>query len=379
MKKIVIVLDGVADRGIETLGGKTPLEFASTKNMDALANKCQLGLVNTIPEGMEIGSAVANLSLLGFDPSTYNGRAVIEGAGVGLATNSENMYIRTNFVTFEGQDYASSKIKSYSAYDVKTEISQPLSDLLSKEVFKHPYILHNVGSFRNILEVVGGRELYPLNFAPAHDIINQPISGYISHEGREGDFFTLQEKAYEVLKGNGSQVNGIWFWGASVEPNLPEDTSNRCILCETILLKGISSIAKIKNFETEATPFEEFLKVKLQKSLEAIKTYDDIYIHIQETDDLSHECMSKEKARAIELFDEVFLPGLLEGIEGAFSLLITSDHFTFSDTGGHGGEAVPFMLYRTDVTANNELRYTELDCKQTGLVLNAGQLLERMK
>ena len=103
MKKITLVLDGVADRPNAALGNKTPLEYAKTPNLDALYAKALGGTVLTIPDGLEVGSAVANLSLLGFDPHTYRGRSIIEAAGLHLPMNEEDLYIRCNLVTFELQ------------------------------------------------------------------------------------------------------------------------------------------------------------------------------------------------------------------------------------------------------------------------------------
>lgn len=68
MKYIVVLGDGMADEPIESLNGKTPLEYARTPEMDALAAKSEIGLLHTIPEGMSPGSDTANLAVMGYDP-----------------------------------------------------------------------------------------------------------------------------------------------------------------------------------------------------------------------------------------------------------------------------------------------------------------------
>ena len=75
MKYVVVLGDGMADEPIEQLGGKTPLEYAKTPNMDRLSKLSEIGLVHTIPEGMKPGSDTANLSVLGYDPKKYRGFA----------------------------------------------------------------------------------------------------------------------------------------------------------------------------------------------------------------------------------------------------------------------------------------------------------------
>lgn len=376
MKKITIVLDGVADRPNEKLGGKTPLEYAKTPNLDALYQKSTAGVVRTIPPGLEIGSAVANLSLLGFDPHTYRGRAIIEAAGLDFPINEDDLYIRCNMVTLEGDSFENSVLASYSAHEISTELAEPIANMLAKDVFASDYSLRYCGSFRNILIVKDGKKLYPVDFMAAHDIIGQPIASYIRHEGNQAPFFDLMERAYEKMQGNGTKANGLWFWGASIVPEIKGDTAGRVVLSETLLMNGITKIAGLRNIETEreGMTFDTFLEHKLENALSVVNEYDDIYVHIQEPDDLSHELMPVEKAASIESFDRIFLPRFLDGINGEYSLTVSSDHFTFSDTGGHGGDPVPFMAYNSAHKTSRGGRFTEAFCQEAGTELSPAEL-----
>ena len=103
MKRITLILDGSADRPNAALMNKTPLAAANTPNLDALAQKAtKLLRVKTIPDGLEVGSAVANMGLLGLDPHMYRGRAALEAAGSGIPLDPNNLYIRTNLATLTG-------------------------------------------------------------------------------------------------------------------------------------------------------------------------------------------------------------------------------------------------------------------------------------
>jgi len=376
MKKITIVLDGVADRPNAKLGGKTPLEYANTPNLDALFRKSRYGTVRTIPEGLEVGSAVANLSLLGFDPSTYRGRAVIEAAGLHMPIDENDMYIRVNMVNFEGDSFEGSKIKSYSAFDISTEKAKPVADALAKAVYNNEYKLNYCGSFRNILAVKGGRKLYPLDFMAAHDIIGQPIAPFIKTDGPQAPFFRLMKESYEFLKTQNSEANGVWFWGASIMPDIHGDSTGRVALSETLLMDGITEISGIPNIGTvrEGRSFADFLEEKLSKAIKAVNEYDNIYVHIQETDDLSHELQPVEKMEAIEAFDRVFLPAFLESLHGEYTIKLASDHFTFSDTGSHGGEPVPFLFFDPANVKSSQGRYTEQNCREADFLLTSEQL-----
>ena len=100
---IVLLGDGMADRPLAELGGRTPLMAARTPNMDHIALKGVLGTVRTIPEGMALGSDVANLSVLGYDPAAvYTGRSPIEAAGMGVDLGPGDVAYRCNLVTLGG-------------------------------------------------------------------------------------------------------------------------------------------------------------------------------------------------------------------------------------------------------------------------------------
>lgn len=380
MKKITIVLDGVADRPNEALGGKTPLEFAKTPNLDALARRSEMGLVRTIPPGMEVGSAVGNLSMLGFDPSGYRGRSYVEAAGMGLPISEDDLYVRVNFVTLAGSSLWDSSIKSYSAYDVPTEQAAPIAEKLAKNVFGDPNNLIYCGSFRSTLIVRDGQKRYPVDLAPAHDIIGQPLAPYLEKMKAEApEFLELLERSYAELQDTGTPINGIWLWGASVAPEISGSTEGRIALSETLLMDGITTITGIPNVGTERAgrSYEDFVEEKLQKALEALPTYDRLYIHFQETDDQAHELAPRAKAEAIEIFDRVFLPRFLDALEGDYTLTLAGDHFTFSDTGAHGGDPVPYIYYDSRLEQTGRERFTETEGAATGIYYEARDLMNR--
>ena len=85
MKYLILIGDGMADRPVKELGGKTPLMAARTPNMDALAQQGELGLARTIPKGLPKGSEIANLSIFGYNPKRYyTGRGPLEAASIGV-------------------------------------------------------------------------------------------------------------------------------------------------------------------------------------------------------------------------------------------------------------------------------------------------------
>src|SRR5699024_2963618 len=112
MKYIVVLGDGMADEPLESLGGKTPLEYASTPEMDRLAALSEIGLLHTIPEGMSPGSDTANLSVLGYNPKVYyTGRSPLEALSIGVPMEAEDVAFRCNLVTLtEEEPYEEKRI-----------------------------------------------------------------------------------------------------------------------------------------------------------------------------------------------------------------------------------------------------------------------------
>ena len=105
MKYIVVLGDGMADEPLEEMGGKTPLGFANTPMMDMLAERGEIGMVKTVPDGMSPGSDTANLSVLGYDPKVYySGRSPLEALNIGVDLKEGDVAIRANLVTLSEEE-----------------------------------------------------------------------------------------------------------------------------------------------------------------------------------------------------------------------------------------------------------------------------------
>jgi 2,3-bisphosphoglycerate-independent phosphoglycerate mutase len=134
MKYVVLVGDGMGDYPIAELGGKTPLEAASTPHMDWIADNGELGLASTIPPGCETGSDTANLSLLGYDPkSTQTRRGPLEAASLGVRLSGTDVAFRCNLVTLAKQngilsmdDYSAGHIVTDEARDIIEDLDRAL-------------------------------------------------------------------------------------------------------------------------------------------------------------------------------------------------------------------------------------------------------------
>ena len=126
MKYIVILGDGMSDEPIEALGGRTPLEAASTPVMDELAGKGELGMVQNVPAGMSPGSEVANLSVMGYDPLVdFTGRSPLEALSIGVDMEPEDIVFRCNVVTLtEEEPYEEKIIVDHSSGEISVLLNR---------------------------------------------------------------------------------------------------------------------------------------------------------------------------------------------------------------------------------------------------------------
>ena len=100
MKTIVVIAAGAADRPMEDLGGRTPLEAATTPHLDTLARRGRLGRVTPASKGLAAEEGAFALSLFGLDPREYHEiGAVLDAATLGVTVGSLDQAFRLSLVT----------------------------------------------------------------------------------------------------------------------------------------------------------------------------------------------------------------------------------------------------------------------------------------
>src|SRR4030042_3817124 len=132
MKYIVLIIDGAAGLPIPEKGGKTSLELARTPNLDAMAAKGMLGLVRTVPPGMEPSSACACMSVMGYDPIIYyKGRASIEAKSLGIEIGGGEAVFRCNLANIRRggmNDYSGGHIPTPEAAEIIMSLNEELGN-----------------------------------------------------------------------------------------------------------------------------------------------------------------------------------------------------------------------------------------------------------
>jgi len=178
-KFVVLCGDGMADYPVAELGGKTPLQAASTPHLDRMARRGTLGLVRTVPPGMPPGSDVANLSIFGYDPALhFTGRAPLEAAAMGVQLSPQDVAFRCNLVTLgarNGRTYMDDFSAGHITTEEAQEVIKKVGDILGNEEFQfYPGV-----SYRHLLVWRKGERGLKVKTTPPHDISGKEVAEFL--------------------------------------------------------------------------------------------------------------------------------------------------------------------------------------------------------
>lgn len=388
-KYILLVGDGMADYPLPELGDKTPLEVAKTPNMDRIA-ACHLGRVQTIPEGMDPGSDVANISLLGYDPLIYHtGRAPFEAGSMGVRLKPSDVAFRMNLVTLDFSSDTEIIMVSHSCGDIKTPESHRIVESLQKELIVPDVQMYPGIAYRHLLVWNKGPE--EAKTIPPHDVLDQNMSPYLNN--RETDpIVGLICRSWSLLKdhpvnmarkGNGQkEANSIWLWGQGRAPELPlfkeKYGLEGGVISAVDLLKGIGFYAGLESIEVEgATGYlDTNYRGKAEGAIEALDHLDFFFVHVEAPDEAAHNGNIRDKIRAIEDFDEKVVGPVLEGLNrfSDYRVMVVSDHYTPICKKTHTSEPAPFAWAgKKDLESGGKgPGYTEEFAGKSGLIFKQG-------
>lgn len=372
-----MVGDGMADHPLQELGGRTPLEVARTPWMDHLAQKGEVGRVVTVPKGYHPGSSIANLSLLGYDPSLYyTGRGPLEAASIGVDLSPEDLAFRCNLVTI-----VDGRMGDYSAGHITTEEAKELFEALEASLGGGDGDFYPGVSYRGLLVLHGASD--GIETTPPHDIVGKEITPYLPRGvGAEG-LVRLMEEASRVLQDhpvNRRRVvrgrppaNAIWPWGQGRRPEMPTIRERYGLKGKVVaavdLVKGIGIYAGLEPVQVPGATgwLDTDYRAKARAGLEALEEVDFLYLHVEAPDEASHMGDFGEKIRAIERFDQEVVGPVFEGLTKrgwSFRLMVATDHPTPLELRTHVAEPVPFLIYDSDVRGSGARGFSEKEASK---------------
>jgi len=389
LKYIVLLGDGMSDYPVESLGGKTPLEYARTPNMDFIAGEGMIGRVKTVPDGFPPGSDVANLSVFGYEVAKYyTGRSPLEAASMGVALEPDDVAYRCNLVTLvEGMgglimdDFSGGHISTEEASRLIAELQEGLG---SEEFTFHPGV-----SYRHLLVWKGGSDR--LETTPPHDISDRVVLPHFPSGEGAGAISDLMKRSREVLEKsevNHKRVregkkpaNSIWLWGQGKKPKMPDYQSRYGLTGSVIsavdLLKGIGVYAglDIINVPGATGYIDTDYAAKASYALKELETKDFVYLHVEAPDEAAHSGSLENKIKAIEDFDEKVVGTVLEGLKKFknYRVLLMPDHATPISLKTHTADPVPCAIYpATDGGFCSPAGYNERAAEKSGFFIKKG-------
>ncbi len=372
MKYIVIIGDGMADRPLKELGGKTPLQKSFAPNMDRLAREGIMGSVRTVPSGFHPGSDIANLSILGYDPKVfYSGRAPLEAASMGVELGKDDIAYRCNLVTLKyNREKTRAVMEDYSAGHITTDEAALLIKDIDRALGSKSIKFYPGVSYRHLVVWKGGES--DVECIPPHDIIGKDIGDYLPAGHGEKVLRKIMMDSVGVLCNHDvnrdrisrgkKPANSIWLWGQGRKPEIPKFKDKYALdgamVSAVDLTKGLGVLA---GFEILKVPgvtgyLDTNYTGKAEYSLKALEKVDFVYIHVEAPDEAGHSGNCADKVKAIEDFDALVVGAVLRGAKGfeEYRILLMPDHATPVEVKTHTDEPIPFVIYDSRAKKNNE-------------------------
>ncbi|MEW6334758.1 MAG: cofactor-independent phosphoglycerate mutase [Thermodesulfobacteriota bacterium] len=389
MKHLILLGDGMADYPIDALGGKTPLEYARTPHMDRMAAEGTLGMIDTIPEGLPPGSDVANLAVLGYDPSEcYTGRGPLEAASMGIALSPEDVAFRCNLVTLG--DGADPVMADFTAGHISSAEAKRIITDLQAAMGSETFSFHPGVGYRHLLVWRGGES--DLVMTPPHDITGRAVGEHLPRGRGAGTVSRLMALSRDVLRDHPvnrerterglKPVTSIWLWGQGRAPRIRKMMDRFRIrggmISAVDLLRGIGVYAGLEVLTVEgATGYiDTNYRGKAEKALSSLDEFDLVFVHVEAPDEMGHEGNMEGKIKAIEDFDALVVGTVLQGIGrfDPFRIAVLSDHPTPLCLRTHVADPSPFAVL-SSLAGENQNRgtgYGERAASESGTLIAPG-------
>jgi len=383
-KYVIIVPDGAADEPIEQLDNKTVLEVAETPNMDRISAEGRQGLACTVPKGMEPGSDVAQMSLLGYDPRQYySGRASIEAVAQNVNLSSKDWVFRCNLVTI-----ADDKMVDHSAGHISTEEAAELIRELNEQLGSKQIRFYPGVSYRHLVVFKGVD--FDVQTYPPHDYIGTPKDKILPRGKNSEILIDLMARSNQLFSNHDinkvradlgeNPASSIWLWGQGKKTQMESFEKRFGIKGAAITAVDlVRGLAKLIGFELINVPgatgfVDTNYEGKAAAAAEALSKYDLVFVHIEAPDEASHVGNLEMKKKAIEQIDKYVVGPLLAALEkyNVWRILVLPDHPTPLRSCAHSSEPVPFAMAGAGVTGVLHKPFSEANAAESGFRIENG-------
>lgn len=391
---IIILGDGMADWPVKALGNKTLLQAASTPYMDKLARMGRVGRLVTVAEGFHPGSEVANMSVLGYNlPKVYEGRGPLEAASIGVDLQPGEMAMRCNIVCVEGEI-----LKNHSSGHITTEEADILVKYLQEKLGDDRVSFYTGVQYRHLLVIKGGDKR--IDCTPPHDVPLQPFRPLMVKPMEGAEHIAVPEgnadltpqqtadllnslilRSQELLREHPVNLkriaegkdpaNSIWPWSPGYRPQMERfsdkfpQVKKSAVISAVDLINGIGYYAGMRRITVEGATglYDTSYENKVAAALEALKTDDFVYLHIEASDEAGHEGNVPLKIKTIENLDSRAVGPIYEALKDwdePVAIAILPDHPTPCELRTHTAEPVPFLIWYLGIEPDSVQAFDEV-------------------
>jgi 2,3-bisphosphoglycerate-independent phosphoglycerate mutase len=390
MKYAIVIPDGCADEPQESLGGKSPLQAARLPAMDAIAAAGVVGRANHVPPHLPAGSDVANLSLLGYDPTAnFTGRAPLEAAAQGIALGENDWAIRCNLVTVQDQ-----VMRDFTAGHISTPEATELLQTAQHELGNDSLEFVPGVSYRNLLVYRGTKRAAPFTYdtrtTPPHDLTDKSIADDYPRGPGSDLLYTLMSESVTTFADHPVNAQrhsagklpatNVWLWGIGKTPRLTPFRElygkTGAMITAVDLLRGLAALIGWQRIDVPgATGYlDTDYAAKGQYAIRALNSTDIVCVHVEAPDEASHEGNAQAKIQALEEIDRHIVTPLHAALQqqGDYRILVTPDHPTPIRTKTHSHGFVPFAIAGTGIARDASQTYDEISAGQSDLCFADG-------
>ena len=395
MKYAIIIPDGCADEPQEGLGGRTPLEAAEIPAMDAVASAGIVGRSSNVPDSLPAGSDVANLSVLGYNPlEHFTGRAPLEAAAQGIELGPEDWAVRCNLVTIEDQ-----AMKDFTAGHISTEEAAALLKTAQEELDGAEVggdrleFIPGVG-YRNLLVYRGTGLPAPFSpdsrSTPPHDLTDKSVVN--DYPRGPGSDMLVKLMSDTVALFADHPVNArrreagklpatnVWLWGLGSTPQLASFAElhgvRGAMITAVDLLRGLAKLIGWQRIDVPgATGYTDTdYAAKGRYAIDALEQNDLVFVHVEATDEASHEGDAAAKIQALEEIDRHIVGPLHEALKSKedYRLLVTPDHPTLLRTKTHAHGFVPWTIAGAGINPDGAASYDDPTADKSARIFDEG-------
>ena len=410
----MVVLDGASGRAGSS---KTPLQAASTPNLDALVAQGAMGQMHTVGKDVAPESDAGVFSLLGYDPvKTHLSRGVVETIGAGVEFHDGDLALRAGFATVRGDKLVDRR----AGRNLSTPEARELGAALNRELRLKsgvPFVFKpTVGHRAVVVFRANGRRF------------SSSISNFDPAYVRKGNISLAQPgvKEYEIPKCEpldtsdeaivtAALVNEFGFKVRSILDSHPVNEARRkhekvpanfvvmrdagtskpsvqtfqkrwmlkpLMIADLPAELGIGRLLGMDVKELEPGTRPEDYRKRAELMLDSVGTYGFVYVHLKGPDEPGHDGLFDLKKQRIEEIDEGFFSVLTRSSRlKDLVVAVTCDHSTPVEDNGHSGDPVPVLVLGGKVKPDGSARFTEDNASKgkLGFLERGSMLLDRLK